>query len=75
MEVYRLGPHNLSYCACCGVLISNQISSIPDGMDELHNQLKAHLDLTPSCGVYYDNLPTFDDVRGILSDQPPESEE
>lgn len=73
MQITQLGPNHVTVCAACGKLISNQIEGPRKGLDELRNQLKMHIDLKPVCKKYYDSLPTWEDVRGILKNKTPDA--
>lgn len=61
MYTANVGGHFVTACGCCDLLMSNKISCW-----ECSDQLEAHLEKTPKCKEWYDNLPTFADIRGIM---------
>lgn len=66
MYITQLGGHTITVCAFCDLLISNKVTNPGEAIEKLHAQLGNHLDQNSECRAYYDALPTFEDVRGIL---------
>jgi hypothetical protein len=66
VDVYGMNNHMVHECECCGELIvfkgtpDKQVQGIADLYDK-------HLAEHPKCRKWHDSLPTFMDLRGLLS--------
>lgn len=66
MEIASLGNNHMTVCACCDRLIVVKNKDVRAGSDEVSAQLTAHISGSRKCKAYYDALPTFSDMQGIV---------
>lgn len=66
MQICQIERNFVTACAFCDLLIFNKITNPRKAAEKLSDQLRAHIDTNPACKAYYDALPTFEDMRGIL---------
>jgi len=64
-EHCQIGPNHITCCDACGKLIYNQLQSPREAFKKNCDDLERHIAQSPKCKEYYDNLPTFDDIKGI----------
>jgi hypothetical protein len=65
MEIYGFKLYQISECANCGQLFI-AYGQPREAVDMLDEQYGYHLRDFPECKKWHDNLPTFDDIKGIL---------
>lgn len=70
MQTARLGNNVLTVCACCDVLIVVKNKDARAGSDEVHAQLKAHINGSRKCRAYYDALLDFSQWKADMGIAP-----
>jgi len=67
MEVINLSHHAVSNCEACGELFSaNTENEENTAMDLVRNLYQVHLQNSPKCQIWHDELPTLESFFGIL---------
>ncbi len=70
MMICCTGKHHVSECSNCGQLFISD-KECGDAITDLHEQYREHLKRTPTCKEWHDNLPTLQDIWGIIKDSQP----
>jgi hypothetical protein len=64
MIICCTGRHHVSECGNCGQLFISD-KEPGEAITDLDGQYEQHLDNTPACKEWHDNLPTWGDIFGI----------
>ena len=67
MEIANLEHYYFGECVNCKKLFISE-KEPHDAILELTDMYEQHLLNTPKCKEWHDTLPTFNDIRGILSE-------
>jgi hypothetical protein len=67
MDISRHGNYDVTHCNACGLIIFNKSKEKPD-LDMLDAKYQKHLKYHSGCKKYHDNLPSIEEIVGLLND-------